>query len=407
MVRQKDHSSRLRLAKLGNVSSCDRVTFFWIEKGKIAVSFRTAQRQSHGTLYSCKLPICFQKAINWEIIIQLLPSELKCLIAKLLVSSESPKSLNSLAALARTHTAYQREAEKELYDTLYICASSDDSLKCMETLAKNSEKAALVRFMTIKYVHDNTKKNRRVTSYLSKSLIYMHRLSDFRVKSCAGGVEAQLIMGLGKILWSVCKILIFSKLKRFYWRYSEGHFRLKTFYCPDVLNISRIIKSQTELQTLGLYTRRFRLSHDSPPRNILKNLKELHDAKLFLPIVLLSDSRSFSTIPDHISIFPAFYSAKRRATVPQVVALSFGKDLENNMVDRDIADSIVELSIYLIDSADIPSIYTLAKDMAASFPRIGWLNLWFERRCEIVSFLLTVNDYNRILSKWYYCYVLF
>ena len=67
---------------------------------------------------------------------QSLPAELKCHIVKL--SSGSP---NILAALARTHTSFQREAEKALYDTLFfIFAYSDDSLKCMETLATNSEK---------------------------------------------------------------------------------------------------------------------------------------------------------------------------------------------------------------------------------------------------------------------------
>jgi hypothetical protein len=130
---------------------------------------------------------------------QLLPSELKCLIVKL--SSESRNGRNSLAALARTHTAYQREAEKALYETLYIRTSSDNSLKCMETLAKNSEKAGLVRLLVIEYAHYNTRKNRKVTTYLSKSLINMHSLSDFRVRSWPGGVEAQSIMGLGKILW--------------------------------------------------------------------------------------------------------------------------------------------------------------------------------------------------------------
>ena len=42
----------------------------------------------------------------------------------------------------------------------------------------------------------------------------------------------------------------------------------------------------------------------------------------------------------------------------------------------------------------MPSIFALAKDMAVIFPQIGSLNLWFERRCEIVSLLLTLNDYN-------------
>ena len=55
------------------------------------------------------------------------------------------------------------------------------------------------------------------------------------------------------------------------------------------------------------------------------------------------------------------------------------------------ADNISQLSIYLIDSSDIPSIHGFAKDMALSFPHIIRFNLWFEGRCEIVSFLLTVD----------------
>ena len=137
---------------------------------------------------------------------QSLPSELKHLIVEL--SSESP---NSLAVLARTHTSYQREAERALYNTIYIYASSDDSLKCMETLATNSEKTALVRSLTIEYARDDIIKNRRVTTYLSKCLISMHSLSNFRVRSRYGDAEAQMIKTLGKILWSVCKILNFWK----------------------------------------------------------------------------------------------------------------------------------------------------------------------------------------------------
>ena len=57
--------------------------------------------------------------------------------------------------------------------------------------------------------------------------------------------------------------------------------------------------------------------------------------------------------------------------------------------------AVTELTIYLIDSSDISSIYALAKDMVVSFSQIGRLNLWFEHRYKIVSFLLTVNDYNR------------
>ena len=138
---------------------------------------------------------------------QLLPLELKHLIVEL--SSGSP---NSLAALARTHTAYRSEAERVLYDTLTIYGSSDDSLKCMKTLATNPEKATLVRFLTIdlgysrdKLIDENI---RKVMTYLSNSLINMHSLSDFRVKSRAGDNESEM-KDLDNILWSVCIFLIF------------------------------------------------------------------------------------------------------------------------------------------------------------------------------------------------------
>ena len=139
---------------------------------------------------------------------QLLPSELKRLIVE-----QSSGSLNSLAALARTHTAYQREAERALYDNLYIGTFIDSSLTCMETLATNPEKAALVRFLTINYSRHKIDNNRRVTAFLSKSLINMHSLSDFRIRSWPGEVQVEMMKGLGKILWLVCKILIFSKTR--------------------------------------------------------------------------------------------------------------------------------------------------------------------------------------------------
>ena len=170
---------------------------------------------------------------------------------------------------------------------------------------------------------------------------------------------------------------------------------MQTFYCPEIFNISRIIKCQSELKILGLYARRFRHWHirhasDGPTRNILKTLKELHNSQLFFPIVFTLDS----AVLGHISIFPAFYSVDRCATIHQVLAQSFCKDQGKYMVAK--ADNITQLSIYLIDSSDIPSITALAKNMSVFFPRIRYLNLCFKRRCEIVSFLIVIDDYNRI-----------
>ena len=135
---------------------------------------------------------------------QSLPSELKHLIVEL--SSGSPASL---AALARTHTSFQREAEKALYDTISIIAGGIVSMKCMETLATNPKKAALVHTLIIEYYarYDRDEKgNQKVRTYLSKSLINMHSLSDFRVRSRPGG-EVDM-KDLNRILWSVFKTII-------------------------------------------------------------------------------------------------------------------------------------------------------------------------------------------------------
>ena len=79
----------------------------------------------------------------------------------------------------------------------------------METLTTNSEKAALVHFLTIEYTRDNVNKNQRVTTYLSKSLINMGSLSDLRVGAPHDNSEAaEMIKSLGTILWSVSKIMI-------------------------------------------------------------------------------------------------------------------------------------------------------------------------------------------------------
>jgi hypothetical protein len=252
-----------------------------------------------------------------------------------------------LAALARTHTSYHKEAERALYKNLSIYNTSDDSLKCMETLATNSEKAALVRFLTVEYAPlylrdniqvDNIVKNLKVTTYLSKSLINMHCLSDFRVKLNHDEAEVEMINGLGKILWSVLKILIFSELTVLLVT-SQGHFRLQTLYCHNFFDLSQIITRQTELQILGLYS-------PSNPGNILKTLKELHDAQLFLPIIVTFERESLTTLIDRISIFPAFCSVDRRATIPLLLVQSFCKDQDNDTFP--IANYVHELFTWFV-----------------------------------------------------------
>ena len=123
----------------------------------------------------------------------LLPSELKHRIAEL-------SSQDSLASLARTHTSYQREAEQALYRTL-----SDPSMKCLETLATNSEKAGFVRFLALEsYYFKNDYHRQRAISYLSNALVDMHSLSDLRLRMRPH--DHPWIESLDKILWSVYEL---------------------------------------------------------------------------------------------------------------------------------------------------------------------------------------------------------
>ena len=116
----------------------------------------------------------------------------------------------------------------------------------------------------------------------------------------------------------------------------------------------------------------------------LKILKELHDARFYLPIVLIFDGLSPFSVPDGIRIFPALYSVDRVATIPQALAQSICKDRGDYLVTK--ADNVNHLTIYMIDSSDMPSVYALAKDVSEIFPRIRWIYLRFEHECEIVSF---------------------
>ena len=193
----------------------------------------------------------------------------------------------------------------------------------------------------------------------------------------------QMINGLGEVLWSVCRILIFSKLMAI----QSRSFSITNFYCHAALDISQIIKSQTELQIIALN------APGGPRKNILKTLKEFHNAQLFLPIIVTFEREISTTLIDRISIFPEFYSADRRTTIPLLLAQSFCKDENNYMFAK--ADYVHELSIYLIDPSDMPSIYALVKDIAVTFSQIGYINLFFERRCKIVSFLFIADNYKR------------
>ena len=284
--------------------------------------------------------------------------------------------------MARTHTAYQRQAEQALYRSL-----SSPSSKCLETLSTNSEKAGFVRSLVMEYFKFLYKNDyQQATSYLLNALVNMHSLSDLRLRMFRS--EDQIwIESLNKILWSVYEPGSFDIPETNCRLHSNVHFRLRTLYCDKSLDLFGIIRSQTELQILGIYE-----YHYDDEVRFLETLKQLQNAQLHLPVVVSLDSDSGYANFGRIGIYPAFNSIDRHPTIHQVLAESFDKGQTSYTLPVADAGDISELSIYLVDSdsCNISSVHVLIKNMAMTFPKITSLTFCFENPCEIVSFLLTV-----------------
>ena len=104
-------------------------------------------------------------------------------------------SHDSLASLARTHTAFQRVAEQALYRTLF-----NPSWKCLQTLATNLEKAGFVHFLAM-----DCRSGHRINNNLFNALVNMHFLSDFRLR-LPRRYKDSWIEDLDEILWSVYEV---------------------------------------------------------------------------------------------------------------------------------------------------------------------------------------------------------
>jgi hypothetical protein len=93
---------------------------------------------------------------------------------------------------------------------------------------------------------------------------------------------------------------------------------------------------------------------------------------------------------DNFAVFPTFYSVDRNAANHKILVDFLNKDLtrvERSRVSR----------VYLyMNPSNMPTIHALAKDMAVIFPQILVIHLVFEYHYHIVSFLLTLDEYDGI-----------
>ena len=140
------------------------------------------------------------------------------------------------------------------------------------------------------------------------------------------------------------------------------------------------------MQTLGIY--KYYDGYYEHDFEFLRIFKQLQIAQLHLPVVVILEYDRYENLNNNISILPAFYSIDRHPIIHQVLAKSFGNDQGSYMLAD--AGRISWLSIYLVDSFDMPSIHVLTKDMTMTFPGIIYLTFSFENSCEIVSFLLSI-----------------
>ena len=179
---------------------------------------------------------------------------------------------------------------------------------------------------------------------------------------------------------------------------SNDHFRLQTLWCDKRLDLSRIIRSQTELQMLGIYEYpyayydRFRF---------LETFEQLQNAQLHLPVVFaLTYDRSDWDALQRISIFPTFYDC--HPAIHQVLAESFDKDQGSYNAGT--------IDAYLVDSCDSPCIQVLTENITMTVPNRGHTNttsLIFAVQNTIspgpypnliVSFLLTMIVTRELMS---------
>jgi len=297
----------------------------------------------------------------------LLPSELKHRIAEL-------SSHDTLASLARTHSSFQREAEQVLYHIL-----SDPSMNCLETLATNSEKAGFVHFLTMGRVNlENVSDGpwRAIDYLLLNVLVNMHSLFDFRMR----------MPHFEGVPWNgdqedISWVRIFShehqpRIESLEKILCNDHFRLQTLFCDQALDLSRIIRSQTELQILGIYR-----DEHYEESEFWRILERLQNAQLRLPLVVTLDYRCYPYL-NMISISPAFYSIDRLPTIHQVLAEYFDED-------QGYEGEINALSIFLVDFCDMPSLSIMIHELSTKnihmTLRLSSLTFCIEKPCEIPS----------------------
>ncbi|RDB30094.1 hypothetical protein Hypma_014001 [Hypsizygus marmoreus] len=275
---------------------------------------------------------------------QSIPSELKVHIGTFCTRA-------TLASLAQVHTSYQKESERTLYRRISIQTSSEE-VTCLETLSSNSEKAGLVRSLTIEFPRRWSTESCNTALVLSRALDHTHALSHLRIKLPLNKPEDDSVL---------------PQLNR---AIRSDHFRLVFLYCNNYLDVGEIIRDQPQLQLLGIYT----CGGDTELLRKLTSLRSSEPTASF-PIIVALDRESFLPFYDHISVFPTFCRASRSAIFPSCNQ-SFLQYGSRGLIAS--ADVVAQVSIYLDELLTPGNIHDMLRDMARSFPFVSRLNIALE-----------------------------
>lgn len=100
------------------------------------------------------------------------------------------------------HTSYQEEAERALYQKLYIFTNHRE-VACLDMLFAHPRRASMVTSLTVEFPTKWDDNSRMAAVSLSKALYHMQALSDLRIRLPFNNPEDSLREQLNHVLLSV------------------------------------------------------------------------------------------------------------------------------------------------------------------------------------------------------------
>ena len=278
---------------------------------------------------------------------------------------------SDLASLARVHSSFQEDAERAIYQALFIridCDSNEST--CLATLSTNLQKASMVKSLHIELVQRSDENQIPTTWPFNLDALYnMRELSDLRIQlSCKDnhllGLINDVLRSVRLKLASACNMILTMPFR-------SKRFQLHTLYINESADLAGIIDNQPRLQTLALY----RFGPRTRPFLYTSRCLGPTNAPSTYPLIFELERQTLGF--NVLTIFPAFYS--NPSAMCRTIANSFANTLARK-------EWITTVEIYLKDFSNMESIYSITEAVALHLPGFGDLEFWIEHpTSQVVS----------------------